>query len=115
MTYVSIHVSVLLSALGTLVLYYYCTQHRRTVYHCEVWCYEVITTSHHHESYCSRWAAVLFLGFVLLIHLLPLLYYYIYPSTNILSGCGGLDPDPHHLKTLDHDHVMFPGLWMSGH
>jgi len=38
---------------------------------------------------------------------------YLHPPTNILSGCGGLDHDPHHLETLDHDHVMFTGLWMS--
>ena len=31
----------------------------------------------------------------------------------MLSGYGGLDRDPHHLKTLDHDHAMVPGLWMS--
>ena len=29
--------------------------------------------------------------------LCTLLQYYDHPSTNILSGCGGLDHDPHHL------------------
>jgi len=38
-----------------------------------------------------------------------------HPDPPTSSGCGGLDPDPHHLETLDHDHVMFTGLWMSGH
>ena len=61
-----------------LVLYYYCTQHSRTVYHihcggysyhCEVWCYEVTPASITRDIEVSVCCGAL-LVFVYMIHLL---------------------------------------------
>ena len=76
-----------------------CTQHSRTVVtrsqvletvatNCEVWCDEV-TTIASPETWRSRYAGWSSWSSSICF------YYYHHPSTNILSGCGGLDHHAH--------------------